>query len=103
MAYTRGFRNPKSLADHYQDHFLLLRIGTIVEYGKRADAFVGGPKKFGTFECKRRCGHRLRYNVITKEFGILDQSGIILTYFIPERQYTGKYCNLCYFHSECGK
>jgi hypothetical protein len=82
---------------------LLLKIAIVDEYETKADNFVGGPRKFGTFECKRKCGHMIRYSLVTKEFGILDQNGIILTYFIPERHKHGKWIHLCYFCSECAK
>lgn len=80
-----------------------MRVSNEPEYESRADAFLGGPKKLLTLECKRRSGHLLRYNIWTKEFGVVTSGGIILTYYRPEKRIHKKLTNLCYFLEECGK
>ena len=101
MPYTAGFGNAANLADHFGKHHVLLGIATVAEYERRADEFCGGPRRFGTFQCKRKIGDTLRYNMFTKEFGILTSAGRILTYYIPERAVHKKLTNFIYFVAEC--
>jgi len=101
VPYTNGFETTAKLVDHYGRHHVRLHITTMVEYERRADEFCGGPRRFGTFQCQRKIGDRLRYNILTKEFGILTSAGRILTYYIPDRARHKKLFHFFYFIAEC--
>lgn len=45
-------------------------------------------------------GDRVRYDVITQEFGIVTEGGYVRTYFIPEPSVHGHRTNLDYFLSQ---
>lgn len=96
MAYTNGY-DPLRMHDHYQRHAARLKIYNIADYVDRADHFCGGPRKVTTIQLKRSRGDIVRYDLWTKEFGILSTAGIVRTYYRPDPSHHGYPLNVCYF------
>lgn len=54
-----------------------------------------------SLECTRKQGDVVRYDWLTKEFGILSSSGTIHSYYKPDRNVHRKLFHVCYFKREC--
>lgn len=83
MLITKGFASVKHRSRHFQEHGDDFRAGTAEEYEILADVFLTKPHCSGMHEHTRRGGDRIRYDAGTNEFGVVDASGIIRTYFKP--------------------
>ena len=106
MAFAHNFR-PARLRGHYFDHGL--EFGPISRQGylHRARSFLNrnadgivvqeGLRDLGW---GASAGDRVRYDVITQEFGIVTRDGYIRAYFIPEPSTHGYRTNLDYFLSQ---
>jgi pyocin large subunit-like protein len=103
VPYTRGFRDPGYLADHFLRHGIDVGATNETEYELLADSFLGAPLAPGVQEGFRRNGDILRYNIITEEFGVLSRDGFIKTYYKPNPSIHGEATNLQYFQKECLK
>ena len=102
MPYTAGF-DPLKLSDHFQKHGARLGVVMQIQYEMEADRFLGGPKRITTLECKRIQGDIVRYDFLSKRFGVLSSSGVIHTYYKPDRAVHGKLFHICYFKCECNR
>jgi hypothetical protein len=116
---TKGFLNPRQLNRHYASHGEEFGANSATEYQAMADLFLGGARFPPIEECIRGKGDIVRFNPITDEYGVLDSSRTIRTYFKPvpcsslrgptkiamERsgRCHGHASNLLYFESECKK
>jgi pyocin large subunit-like protein len=100
VSYTGGF-DPLKRPDHFKKHGARLGIKSEADYEAFADKFLGGLRRFTTLECRRRQGDVIRYDWLTKEFGILSSTGRIHTYYKPDRRIHGKLLHICYFKAEC--
>jgi hypothetical protein len=116
---TKGFVSLLELRLHYNERGDDFRASNAEEYEEQADVFLGRAKPSGVFECKRNCGYMIRYDPTTEAFGVLDNDGIIRTYFKPipcsfvpfakrdavrQSGRCHKYPNnLVYFRVECAK
>lgn len=119
MKKTNGFSSPLLLRRHYAKHAHKFGIADIAEYERRADSFLGDAKLPHVLECKRKRGDILRFNPHTEEYGVIDNAGIIRTYFRPApcasipatlrvvvkqagecHEHTD---NISYFRSECAR
>ncbi len=105
MPHTKGFDSGE-LQDHFKKH--VVKRKTIVaanalEYERLADVFMGGPKAPSTLECRRIGGDVCRLHCKTDEFGVLDKSGTIGSYFKPQVSRHKLASNLHYMCQECRK
>ena len=83
MPYTKGFR-PDSLLGHFGDHGREFKVFSAEDYEKAADSFMGEPLPCGVIEGVRcATGERLRYDPTTLTFGVVDSTGVILTFYKP--------------------
>lgn len=103
MPLTNGFATASDRADHFQKHGLEFRVRNEVEYEGRADRFLGGSRWRWTLECVRSNGDVVRYNLLTREFGVLGRGDVIRTYFRPTRAVHGEWSNWKYFRRECDR
>lgn len=100
MPFTQGF-DPAFLDDHFDQHGDDFGATTSEEYEARADMFLGGPKEPATYECTRKNGDVLRFDIYTEEFGVLRKDGVILSYYIPDPLWHRQPSNLDYFWQQC--
>ena len=116
---TKGFVSVAELRRHFGEHGEEFGASNAREYEELADMFLGSATTSDIHECKRRCGHMIRYDAKTEAFGVLDVDGIILTCYKPvpcssvpflqrdaakEAGRCHKYPNnLVYFQMECNK
>ena len=88
----------------YLKHGAEFGAASEVQFETMADAFCTGVRDpTTTFECTRPRGMVLRYNPSTEAFGVLNSSGMILTYYKPRPVIHGKANNCAYFLEECSK
>lgn len=119
MAHTRGFVNAAELRRHHSAHGSDFGALDAAGYEAMADSFWANPISAGVHECKRKRGDIIRFDPATGAFGVMDQGGVIRTYFkavpcadVPSHlreslRLAGR-ChrhgtNLDYFESECRK
>ncbi len=98
------FEFPYKRTEHFDKH--CTRRGefsclTESEYEMRAEAFLMSKRRITTLQCRRPQGDILRYDLITKEMGILGMKGFIITYFVVSKRYHTHRFNACYFCTEC--
>ena len=74
---------------------------TDVDYEAHADAFLTGRRRITTLQCRRPQGDILRYDLVTKEFGVFGRNGFVITCFPPHPKNHGYALNVCYFCAEC--
>lgn len=108
MAFTGQFLDEIELVIHFRKHRAEFSsewgITTKEAYLARAVLFLGEPKPDYTLERLRpRDRDTLRYNYVTQEFGIVNEDGFILTYFILGTNEHGFSTNRSYFNFECSK
>jgi RHS repeat-associated protein len=101
-AKTLSFASEAKLASHSMDHATQMGYSTITKYEAGAKTFLSGSAKSGTAEMIRQSdGALVRYNINTKEFGVLASDGTtIKTYFQPSEDATKGYQ---YYLNEFGK
>jgi pyocin large subunit-like protein len=102
---TRGFDSLIERHDHWQEHhgdFEPPPCGE-VEYEEKADAFLTAPPLPGRFlECTRANGRLCRYDLVTREYGVLSADGCLVTYFKPQPGVRHKHpTNEAYFWANC--
>jgi hypothetical protein len=116
---TKGFLSPAQLGRHFAQHGAEVGAASIAEYEQLADAFLGDAKSPDVQECFRPRGDCVRFNPSTDEYGVIDNGGIIRTYFKPipctslptsiraairmAGRCHGQPSNLLYFQSECNR
>jgi pyocin large subunit-like protein len=114
---TKGFLNSAQLQYHFQEHGMDFSAKNVKDYERMADVFLGDGLAPNARECMRRQGDKVRFNPHTDEYGVIDTSGVIRTYFkptpcasIPTPQRAavaqsgrchGQLSNTLYFQSEC--
>lgn len=107
LNHTIGFRNAAAKHNHYQKH--IIEKGEFVcadadEYEERADTFLGKPAGGTIREYVRKnadqFGDVIKWDTATNEYGVVDSSGTILTYFIVDYAYG---TNEQYFELEIAK
>jgi hypothetical protein len=111
VLYTFGFVSAYDRNSHFDKHVLRRREFTFVtslEYESHADVFLGGSCNADTSECFRTnsdgtTGDKIRYNRVTQEFGVLDTTNHIRSYFKPSPSRHGKSTNEIYFNDECDR
>ena len=69
---------------HFAKHARDFNVSTVDEYEQLAVNFLTQAVGQNLRECQRTLGDRLRYDVVTSEFGVVSSSGIIRTYFKPK-------------------
>jgi pyocin large subunit-like protein len=94
------FRNNDELRRHFFNHRAEFGAASSLEYERLAEAFLCGPLPQDTAECTRPGGGLVRYNEITREFGVLRADGFIATYY--RRQGTPD-SRRRYFDENCGR
>lgn len=99
MPFTLGFRDRVDLIEHFDRHAMDFGATTEEEYELLADYFLGAPRTAGMYECFRRNGAMVRYDILTDEFGVLAADNYIQSYYHPQ----GHNCasNLDYFRKQC--
>lgn len=98
MPFTRGFESQGKLIDHFDRHGMDFGATSEADYEALADTFLGGPRRPGTQEGRRRNGDIIRYNIMSREFGIVTADGFILTYWrLNTRD------NMAYFRRACNQ
>ena len=97
------FETPADRQEHYDKHEREFQAGmTVEEYETRAEEFMNQVMTVLLVECtRRRDGYRARLNLVTDEFGVVDSSGNIATYFIANTAIHGKPSNLEYHREWC--
>jgi len=79
------FANNKRLVEHFKKHGADFGAKSPAEYEKLASEFLENVKPQGVLEKVRPSdGAIVRYNPKTEEFGILDKSGTVKTYYKPQ-------------------
>ncbi len=106
MWFAHNFR-PGKLRGHYFDHALDFGPISQKEYLQKARSFLNKTADGIILQEGRRglgwgwsTGDRIRFDVITQEFGIATRDGYIRTYYIPEPTSHGYPTNLDYFLSQ---
>lgn len=99
------------MAIHHAKHQSDFPGLTPAQYEALADAFLQRPSSSSFKECNRKRGDFLRYDMVTGEFAVLSNNGVIRTYFKPVPCATlppsarvrchGYSSNLDYFNAEC--
>ncbi len=74
---------------------------TELEYEARADVFMTNKRRITTLQCRRPQGGIVRYDLFTKEFGVVGQNGFVVTYFLARPVSHGYPFNVCYFLAQC--
>jgi pyocin large subunit-like protein len=97
---VRGFRNDQQRRLHFAKHGADFGAASDLDYERRAVQFLGGPLAPDAAECTRPGGGLVRYNDITREFGVVLPSGFVGTYFTLKG--TVVYCRR-YFCENCKK
>jgi len=115
VPYTLGFFDAIERDEHFDWHIRQtaeFACSSPAEYERMADEFLGRPlpRPLHTWlwECYRKKpdgtrGDYIRYNDFTGEFGVLSETNVIRTYFMPDPLDHGLTSNLLYFRQECGK
>jgi pyocin large subunit-like protein len=114
---TKGFVDATQLNRHFSEHGADFGSSSVTDYEKMADEFLGGPLASDVKECKRSRGDRVRYNLTTQAYGVIDSNDVIRTFFkpvpcssIPSAQRSAiklagrchaQANNLLYFQEEC--
>ena len=80
---TRGFLNSRQLNYHFTEHGADFGASNASEYEQAADTFLGGSLPSGIHQCTRRRGDVVRYDPQTQTYGVLDNKGVIRTYYKP--------------------
>ncbi len=117
--FTNGFESVAQRRRHFSEHGDDFGASDADEYEEWAGAFLGGARPSDVRECVRECGYMIRYDPNTEAFGILDNSGIIRTYYKPVPCSSVPFAmrdavrlagrchkypnNLIYFQAECKK
>jgi len=92
------------LVQHYDRLRQEVGATDAVHYLALADRFLGGPIGPTVRECMRRSdGATIRWDYVSQEFGILNASGYIVTYYIAMPKWHGFPSNRTYFQYECGR
>ena len=97
--YTKGFRTPAELADHFNKHGSSVSCLTEDAYEMAADTFCGGYWNKSMVTCvrpKERRGATILYDTSTNEFAILGKDGFVESYFL-RRQRGG----MRFFEKQC--
>lgn len=113
MRLTKGFRTPRRLGSHFRDHGSDFSPSSssgysASQYEADADRFLGEAICQGTHpdsvSCVRLSNNSvIRYNLRTREFGVLSYDGYIQTYFIPDTVIHGFVTHYEYFFDEAQK
>ncbi len=113
MPYTLGFPDTTTKLFKFDKHVTIGKeflYADADEYESNADRFLGEPLDANTLECFRRKrdgtrGDKMRYNIVTQEYGILGNDNKIRSYYIPNpAPYPighGKGTNERYFRESC--
>lgn len=81
---TKGFADATELQTHFSDHAVDFAALTPSDYEALADAFLSKPATADMRECTRSKGDRVRFDKVTNEYGVIDNKGVIRTYFVPK-------------------
>ena len=116
---TFGFANHRQLLRHFAKHGESIGARTPKEYEALADKFLGGVMAATVKQCVRKKGDCVRYCESTENYGVLNATKVIRTFFKPVpcaqvpatlrlavRQSGGCHplaTNLLYFEEECTK
>lgn len=92
--------------EHYDKH--CVRRGEFpglseLQYEAHADAFLTARRRLTTIQCRRPQGDIVRFDLVSKEFGVFNRKGFVTTYFVAKPMYHGYHLNTCYFCHECRK
>ena len=114
-----GFVNARQLGLHFAKHGADFGVKTAGEYEILADMFLSGPLSVPVQECRRAAGDVVRFDPMSDEYGVIDSTGIVRTYFKPVPCGTlnasvrvaakkagkchGSVDNKSYFNAECAK
>lgn len=79
------FADRIELEEHYNDHGADFGASDAFEYQNMAEEFLCGDKEVGILQCTRTGGDMIRFCLKTSRFGVISQSGIIRTFFMPLR------------------
>ncbi|MBE6835682.1 MAG: hypothetical protein E7515_05460 [Ruminococcaceae bacterium] len=82
QAVTYGFKNKKSLNDHFEKHGADTYCKTAEEYLEKANAVINNPDALTKIESDEGDGDRIFYIEETDEIVFLSTDGFIRTYFI---------------------
>ncbi|GAA3320475.1 RHS repeat-associated core domain-containing protein [Arthrobacter ramosus] len=94
------FGSEAKLGDHFNRHGSDFRATSAEQYEKMASEFLISPLRGnGTLQKIRGNGDIVRYDPKSGEFGVLSNSGVIRTYYIPDPARTGM-SNMDYFIQE---
>ena len=94
------FGDARKLADHFARHGADFGAANAAAYERQAGNFLTGPRNSETLTKIRPNGDIVVFNPNTDEFGILSRSGVIRTYYKPNRTVHGYPTNLDYFHAQ---
>jgi hypothetical protein len=85
MSWQEAFMpfDPLELADHFRKHRADFNVSSDKQYEVLADRFLASPIKSTQMECVRQNGDRIRYDMNTRELGVISTAGVIRTYFKP--------------------
>jgi filamentous hemagglutinin len=92
-------------SDHWYDHQTEFpEIADEVEYERCAVEFLNAPLGPTMVEGVRSSnGDTIRYDRATQNFAVMQDDGMIRTFFRPSRNWHGLSSNLEYFQNECAK
>lgn len=68
---------------HFAKHGNEFQAQSAQHYEQLAEAFLAQPLSRHHKECYRVTGDQCRYNMVTEEYAVRSQSGVIRTYFKP--------------------
>ena len=111
--------NSRQLGMHFSKHGSEFGAADAGDYEQRADAFLTGVRPAHVQECRRSGGDVIRFDPMSDEYGVIDSTGTVRTYFRPvpcatlnpslraaaqrAGQCHGAPDNLTYFRNECLK
>lgn len=111
--------NLTQLQRHFSEHGADFGASNASDYEAQADVFLSGKLPAGIQECTRKKGDIMRYDPKTEACGVLDNGGVIRTFFKPvpcskvpasvraaikmSGRCHGHPNNLAYFQAECRK
>jgi hypothetical protein len=114
-----AFVNARQLGMHFGKHGSEFGATSPQEYEQLADMFLVGALRANVQECRRTGGDVVRFDPASDEYGVIDRTGIVRTYFKPVPCSTlsasvrvaarqsgkchGSADNVSYFYSECSK
>ena len=103
MPPVHGFPDQQAKDDHFQKHGSEFGAADANAYEALAIAFLTSAKSGTMEECTRTQGDWIRFDKVSRAFGVVASDGYIRTYFKCNKLIHRQMSDLQYFKIECKK